>query len=198
MTRVHKSEVRDSIPKPKPKKSINTINLIEPNTSHILKIQNIEEEEEEDIDIAIATANQIAIASIEIQALDSHHFIERKIDRPVNSGTGAITNLFKKLVIAGLRRESLRINTASPTHTDRKTPRKTRRRWTRILAPSSVFRLILYQVVDRHERKRALARDEREEKKPADVSECCSGIGMLTRGRISQCKEWDPMSFNLF
>lgn len=47
--------------------------------------------------------HQIAIAAIEIQTLNGHHFIERKIDRSVHRRARAVTDLFEELVIARIR-----------------------------------------------------------------------------------------------
>ena len=67
--------------------------------------------------------NQIAIAAIEIQTLHGHNFIERKIDRPINSRTGSITNLFEALVIGGIGRVTLPTAT-HPPHSALKTANK--------------------------------------------------------------------------
>ena len=60
-------------------------------------------------------ANQIAIAAIEIQALDSNNFIEWKIDRSENRRTGAMTDLLEKLVVIGISRVSSLI-ASHPAH----------------------------------------------------------------------------------
>ncbi|KAF5955288.1 hypothetical protein HYC85_008144 [Camellia sinensis] len=52
---------------------------------------------------------QVAVAAIEIQTLDGHNFIERKIDRAKHSRTRTITDLFEKLVIGGTHRVSAKM-----------------------------------------------------------------------------------------
>ncbi|PKI36731.1 hypothetical protein CRG98_042861 [Punica granatum] len=63
--------------------------------------------------------HQMAVAAIEIQALDGNNFIERDINRSVHGGAGAIPDLLQELVIAGICGVSLR--TAShPSHNNPK------------------------------------------------------------------------------